>query len=200
MIKINLIAEKKATKSRAAAAPGVTTASSQSGGQTLVLVALLAVGVAISGVWWWNLADEKSDLQVEIDRANVELERLKEIRAKGDAYKAKKELLARKIELITELKKRQSVPVHILDQVSKNLPELLWLESMTASQNQINLGGKATNYNAVSRFYRNLQDSGHFVNVTLGRTYEVREGVAFSLTCRFGGVEGEEGEAQDQQG
>ena len=79
------------------------------------------------------------------------------------------------------------MPVYILDQVSKNLPEFLWLDRMSASTNEINISGKATNYNAVSNFYTNLSDSGFFSNVSLGRTFEVPEGVAFSLSCNFAG-------------
>ena len=37
--------------------------------------------------------------------------------------------------------------------------------SMTAVNNQINIAGKATTYNAVSNFYDALQGSGHFADV-----------------------------------
>jgi len=72
----------------------------------------------------------------------------------------------------------------------------LWLESMTSTANAISVSGKATTYNAVSNFYGNLNESGHFLDVTLGRTFEVPEGVSFSLTCRFGGVRSEPAEAE----
>jgi Tfp pilus assembly protein PilN len=85
------------------------------------------------------------------------------------------------------LKKQQAVPVYILDQVSRNLPEFLWLDKMSAAANNISISGKATNYNAVSNFYTNLTDSGYFSNVSLGRTFKVAEGVAFSLSCSFSG-------------
>ncbi len=78
--------------------------------------------------------------------------------------------------------------MHILDQVSRNLPDFLWLESMSANNNQISISGKATSYNAVTNFYNSLSDSGLFANVSLGRTFEVQEGVAFSLTCAFAGL------------
>jgi Tfp pilus assembly protein PilN len=87
--------------------------------------------------------------------------------------------------LITELKKKQAVPVHILDQVSRNLPEFMWLDSLTANSNAINIVGKATTYNAVSNLYDNLRASGQFTDVVLGKTTEISEGVSFSLTCRY---------------
>jgi len=69
--------------------------------------------------------------------------------------------------------------------VSRNLPDFLWLESMSVNNNQITISGKATSYNAVTNFYNNLSDSGFFASVSLGRVFEVQEGVAFSLTCGF---------------
>ncbi|MFQ5415241.1 MAG: PilN domain-containing protein, partial [Phycisphaerae bacterium] len=101
------------------------------------------------------LQKEATQWQVKIREADQELKRLEEAIRKGEAYEAQKELLARKIDLITNLKKQQAVPVHILDEVSRNLPDFLWLDTMSASNSQISISGKATTYNAVSNFYGN---------------------------------------------
>ena len=194
MIKINLLAEKGQTKAKAS--PSAITTEGMGSGQNLLLIGLLVVGVLISGGWWWSLKGTTAQLKNDIEVANAELERLTEVRRKRDEYTRQKELLERKIELITNLKKQQAAPVHILDQISKNLPDFLWLESMTSTANAISVSGKATTYNAVSNFYGNLNESGHFLDVTLGRTFEVPEGVSFSLTCRFGGVQSEPTEAE----
>jgi Tfp pilus assembly protein PilN len=186
MIKINLLAEKR--RSKAKTAPSAIQVEGMGSGQNLLLVAILMVGVLISGGWWWSLKSTTAELRVKNDEADTELLRLADVRRKRDEYTRQKELLQRKIDLITNLKKQQAAPVHILDQISKNLPDFLWLESMTANANSISVSGKATTYNAVSRFHNNLNDSGHFADVTLGRTFEANEGVSFSLTCRFGGV------------
>ncbi len=190
MIKINLLAEKGQTKAKTSSPSAISTEGMGSG-QNLLLIGLLLVGVLISGGWWWSLKGTTAQLKNDIEVADAELERLAEVRRKRDEYTRQKELLERKIELITNLKKQQAAPVHILDQISKNLPDFLWLESMTSTANAISVNGKATTYNAVSNFYGNLNDSGHFQDVTLGRTFEVPEGVSFSLTCRFSGVRAE---------
>jgi len=182
MIKINLLAEKKQPKPERA--PKIE----MGGGQNVLLVGILLLGVIVASVWWWSSSNKLENWQVKHVEADRELQRLEEIRKKGEEYKSRKAELARKIELITTLKKQQAVPVHILDQVSKNLPDFLWLESMSVNNNKITLSGKATSYNAVTNFYNNLSDSGYFAGVDLGRVFEVQEGVAFSITCDFSGL------------
>jgi type IV pilus assembly protein PilN len=181
MIKINLVAERKAAKAKAA-----TSFKFEMGGsQNFLLAGILVLGLLLAAGWSWARATELAHVREERTKAQAELKRLEDIRKKADAFKTQKELLERKINLITELKKKQAVPVHILDQVSRNLPEFMWLESLTASANAINIVGKATTYNAVSNLYDNLRKSGEFADVVLGKTTEIADGVSFSLTCRY---------------
>ncbi len=194
MIKINLLAEKKAAKAKVAG-PGLKLESA-AGTSSVLLSGILLVGVLVTGGWWWLESKELKKWTGEVARAEQELARLQEVRKKGELYKRQKELLERKIQLITDLKKKQTVPVHILDQISKNLPDFLWLDTMEATQNTIVIAGKATTYNAVSNFYDNLSSSGYFLGVTLGKTSEAPEGVSFSLTCRFQQPEAPEAKPQ----
>ncbi len=187
MIKINLIGEKKKHSKKRASGGSKIKLEGMGSSSSGLLVGILLVGVLAAGAWWWTLNKDLNSWKQQISDANHEIKRLEEIIKKGEEYEAKKALLARKIDLITDLKKQQGVPVYILDQVSRNLPEFLWLDRMSASTNEINISGKATNYNAVSNFYTNLTESGYFSDVSLGRTFEVPEGVAFSLSCNFSG-------------
>ena len=184
MIKINLLAERKNAKTKAKTA--ATAGTFEVGGtQNLLLAGILVIGVLVSAAWWWTRSAELNRVRVEKISAEAELKRLEDVRKKAEAFKTQKELLERKINLITELKKKQAVPVHILDQVSRNLPEFMWLDSLTANANSLNIVGKATTYNAVSNLYDNLRTSGQFSDVVLGKTTEISDGVSFSLTCRF---------------
>ena len=183
MIKINLLAERRPAKvTRAASSAKVEGLGS---GRNILLVGILLIGVVIAGGWWWMLGASISDWQTKLADADAELQRLEAAIKKSEEYEAQRDLLARKIKLITDLKMQQEVPVYLLDQVSRNLRDFLWLESMTANQNRIAISGKATTYAAVSNFYTNLTDSGYFKDVELGRTFEVPAGVSFSLTCSF---------------
>jgi type IV pilus assembly protein PilN len=185
MIKINLLAERKATKAKARTKAATSVNFEMGGTQNLLLAGIMVVGLLVSGAWWWVRVSELNRVRQDKVTAEAELKRLDDVRKKAEAFKTQKELLERKINLITELKKKQAVPVHILDQVSRNLPEFMWLDSLTANANAINIVGKATTYNAVSNLYDNLRTSGQFSDVVLGKTTEISEGVSFSLTCRY---------------
>ena len=181
MIKINLLAEKKATRAR-------TTRFKLEGAvnaQAFLMVALVAVGLLYVGWQWRRLSSISHRLDREISVAQAEEQRLKGVLARGEELKKKREELQKKVELITQLKNNQSGPVHMLDQVSKNLPDFLWLENLNENGGMLSVTGKATTYNAVSNFYNNLTQSPYFTEVVLGTTLEIAEGVSFSLTCRF---------------
>jgi len=183
MIKINLIAERKQAKTPKAASS--IKLEEVGSGRNVLLIGVLLIGVVVAGGWWWMLDSSTKDWSQKIVEADAELKRLEVAIKKSEEFEAQKDLLARKIQLITDLKKQQDVPVHILDQISRNLPEFLWLEKMSANKAKISVSGKATTYAAVSNFYSNLTDSGFFAEVELGRTFEIKEGVSFSLTCSF---------------
>jgi Tfp pilus assembly protein PilN len=184
MIKINLISERKPAKAARATSSSIDLGQMGSG-RNILLVGILAVGLVVAGAWWWMLDGSIADWNNKLADADKELKRLEAAIKKSEEYEAQRDLLARKISLITDLKKQQQVPVHILDQISRNLPEFLWLESMSANQSRINIKGKATTYAAVSNFYSQLAESGFFTDVELGRTFAVPAGVDFSLTCSF---------------
>ena len=199
MIKINLLAEKKQGKVKATGGPAVKMPGA-GGARTLLLAAVLLIGVAIAAVWNFQLNAVEKDWVRKHTAADAELLRLEAIRKKGEQFEEQKALLARKIDLITELKKQQAVPVHILDQVSWNLPDFLWLSSLSTSNKGINLVGKATTYNAVTNFYNNLNESEFFSDVTLGRTAEGDDGVTFSMSCQFVPAGAKETESADESG
>jgi Tfp pilus assembly protein PilN len=183
MIKINLLAGTEKAKARAARIPKFEGVGSL--GQNVLMAGVVVLALLFIGWRWYSLESEQRLLRSEIVKAQAEKERLQAIIRKGEEYKAKKELLERKINLITQLKRNQSGPVHLLDEVSKQLPDFLWLDSMNEAGQSITIQGKATTYNAVSNFYNNLTGSRYFQNVVLGSISAIPVGVTFSLTCQF---------------
>jgi type IV pilus assembly protein PilN len=183
MIKINLLAGTEKAKARAVKTPRFEGVGSL--GQNVLMSGVVILALMFIGWRWYSLESERRSLQSEIVKAQAEKQRLQAIIKKGEEYKAKKELLERKISLITQLKRNQSGPVHLLDEVSKQLPDFLWLDTMNEAGQSITIQGKATTYNAVSNFYNNLTGSRYFQNVVLGAISAIPVGVTFSLTCQF---------------
>ncbi|PYS95718.1 MAG: hypothetical protein DMF50_07640 [Acidobacteria bacterium] len=196
MIKINLLAQAQQGKVKAAAPRAEGTGAF---GQNALMAAVAILAALAIGWQWYSLETEHRELVRQIADAEKEKERLQAIIKKGQEYKAKKELLQRKITLITQLKRNQSGPVHLLDEVSKQLPDFLWLEAMNESGFNVSITGKATTYNAVSNFYNNLTGSRYFQNVVLGPISSVPVGVTFSLSCQFLPQPGVQGSDQPGQ-
>ena len=166
MIKINLVSERKQARGKS---PGGLALESGANAQSLVLASVLIAGFAGAGLWGWTTANRLADVREAHLEADAELKRLEAVRKRGDEYTARKDLLARKIGIITDLKKRQEVPVHILDQVSKNIPDFLWLDTMSAKENAINLAGKATTYNVWADVDNDdVKDAGETIQAVLG--------------------------------
>ncbi|MCU0224152.1 MAG: PilN domain-containing protein [Acidobacteria bacterium] len=178
MIRVNLLERKQKEPSKLP--------SLNLGGST----GLIAAALVLASLGWigWRYADNKSqigELKTRIADADKQIENLKKVLKQVDEFQAKKKALETKVEVISGLKRQQRVPVHLLDQISRQIPDYLWLEVMEEKESGVSLKGRATNYNAVSNFYNNLKDSPFFSEVTLGNTQRAPQGVSFALSCRF---------------
>ncbi|HHN74057.1 MAG TPA: hypothetical protein ENK10_02385 [Acidobacteria bacterium] len=197
MIRINLLEQDKTTKE----GPKINLGGISTTGVVWIVVLLLAVGYI--GVTWYSLGHRIETLKQDLAQAQEDLKEVESALRTVDERQAKKDALEQRVSLISELKRRQRVPVHLLDQISQQLPEFLWLEGLEERDGGIQVRGKATTFNAVSNFYNNLRDSAFFSDVTMGTTQRVPEGVSFVLSCRFTPPQGESGgedESSDDAG
>ena len=64
--------------------------------------------------------------------------------------------------LIEQLRKGQYAPVHLLDEVSKSLPDRLWLSDLTQTGTEFTIGGMTDSLTAVSDFVANLEGTRWF--------------------------------------
>ncbi len=155
MIKINLLAEgKRPVVARRARQP-----LGGGGGPELANVALIAaivLGLLVAGGWWLLLDQRIKKRDKEIAVAQKEVDELAQVIKEVEEYKAKKAELERKIGVINTLKDNQRGPVQIMDDVSRALPELLWLTGMDVGPATINLRGTAFNMSAVANLIDNL--------------------------------------------
>jgi len=182
MIKINLLVEARGEK-----LPRQPIVSLKIGGlNNIVLVATLLFGLGFVGITYWRLSSALSGINQEIRENQREYERLKPIIAEVEAFKKKNAELKHKIEVIERLKANQFGPVRIMDEVSKALPDLLWLSNMDVAGKNLNLKGRALNENAIANLISNLDASPFFAEPSLRIMSQDERGVfAFDLSCAF---------------
>ena len=178
MIKINLIAEGRkpvvARKGRDVARRGGPGPGSLSRTDVAFLGAIV-VGALVAGGWFWKIKGELDDVKTQVAEARREVEELKPIIAEVEGYKLRKAALEHKIEVIEQLKQSQRGPVKIMDQISRAVPDLLWLKSLDLTGNVVKLDGIAFNSNQVAAFLENL-----------GKVPEFQEPVLISMVRQQG--------------
>jgi type IV pilus assembly protein PilN len=125
-----------------------------------------AVLIGISVVW---MMDMQAIAQLDEQKAGLraELERLKPIVDEVNTLERREKMLTTHIDTIQRLRGNQRGPVRVLDQLSRNLPEQTWLETVDESAGIYNVAGYALTNFAVADLLRNLQRSTEFTGVDL---------------------------------
>ena len=126
---------------------------------TLVSALILAVTAAGIGWWFWSLRQQSIQVDTEIAAAQQESARLQSLLGEVQQFEAQRATLQQRVELIEQLRRGQSVPVQLLDHVSKSVPDMLWLTTMTQDAMQITIEGRSTTLIALSDFVGNLGSS-----------------------------------------
>ena len=122
---------------------------------TLVLIAMQFMNARID-----NQIDRNNYLQSEIDRLQLVIQEIDQLRDKKDA------LLAR-MEVIQKLQSNRAQIVHLLDDLVRKLPTGVYFESAQKDEESIQLIGVAQSNGRVSSLMRNLDSSNWFDNPSL---------------------------------
>ena len=149
MIRINLLGVER-PRARKAIAFDV--------GQRLTLAAGLIVVAAVLGIgwWYWTLSSESRQLDTQLAEAQQEATRLRSLLAEVQQFEGRREQLRQRVALINQLRSGQSIPVQLLDHVSRSLPDMLWLTTMEQREGQVTLEGRSTTLIALSDFVGSL--------------------------------------------
>lgn len=158
MIRINLIAvereraKRRPVSSLQATQQKITLACS-------VILVLAALGV---GWWYWSLSKQADRIEADIVTAQKETERLRGLIAQVDQFEARRVQLQQRVALIEELRQGQAGPVRLLDEISRSLPDMLWLTEIKQQGNELTIAGRCTTLTALSDFVGNLELGGFF--------------------------------------
>ena len=161
MIRINLLAtERKVAKA------AVVSKAFEPGQKMMVLGSLILVLVVAALGWrYWALGQMAADIEAKIEAANREEQRLQEILRQVREFEARKAMLQQRVDLIDELRKGQNAPVHMIDQVSRALPEMTWLTNMSQAADgyTLTMQGRCLTLTSLSDFIGNLEGSRYFI-------------------------------------
>ena len=183
MIKINLIAETPAAAASQAERPSFSLGAKQG---DIILLIVLAIAAIVVGTQWYLLTSKRSNMQEVERQKRRERDELLVYIKKVEQLEARREALRHKISVINELKKNQRGPVRIMDEVSRALPELVWLSKLSLKGDGVQITGTAMDENAVANFIANLDASPFFEEPSLKNMARSRgDTFTFSLDVIF---------------
>ena len=149
---------------------------------TVAVIAVLAGGFFLQKRM---ISQEKDRLQT----AQAEKKKLEYVIAKLAELEKQKAVFERKIGLINQLRAQKDSAVTILDELSKKLPDWVWLTDLSSQGLMIQMKGNALSNNLIADYIYNLESSPHFANVNLiSSTQKSGAGtqfLEFSLTLNY---------------
>jgi type IV pilus assembly protein PilN len=134
--------------------------------------------LTVMGYTFFHLTSTLSGLKEDEKRIQDELKSYEQtIKRIAELEKKIKEIRA-KLEVIRELEKNKSGPVHLLDEIALAVPkEKLWLSSMKETKGSLTITGTAMDNETVALFMINLENSDYISGVDLqsAKLREIKE-------------------------
>ena len=157
MIRINLLAtERRAVKA---------VSRGMQAGQKMMVAGSLILMMTLAALGWryWALGQQAAQLEEDIVAAKREETRLQEILRQVNEFEARKATLEARLALIDELRQGQNAPVHMIDQVSRGLPDMTWLTNVAQQGYTLTIQGRCLTLTSLSDFIGNLEGSRYFI-------------------------------------
>ena len=186
MIRINLLATDRPTKKKRGGGGGGGAPSAPGAMQAYLLMGIFVGGALLVALGlYFYMSSQIRELDTKIAQAEERQRQLQEIKRQVDALELKRATFQRKVDLIERLKAEQSGPVHMLDEVSKSLPDFVWLTNLDQVGANVKFTGQSNGLTSVADFISALERSGWFPNVDLASSTETNNIVSFALQSTF---------------
>lgn len=160
--------------------------------------------IAIAGAWllclglvaWLHLGtnERRQELELGIEQAVQDSIRYSALIAKQDQVRARRDTIAEKLVMIQEIDAERFLWAHLLDEISRALPDYTWLTQIAATPGDDDVSfqivGRTGNTFALTRFLKDLEASPFIQGVQLTRTeiirgQDERTVHQFSITARY---------------
>jgi len=178
MIRINLLPVRAAQK------------KAKLHGQVAAMAVALVLSVVTCGAIYSSMAIRISSEKKEIAQIEAKINSLKKVLGEVARFKQLQKEYQAKLDVLVSLKDKKTGPVHLLDELSRVLPDKLWLEDFKESGGNISIRGIGLNEATVAIFMRELEASPYYQGVELRVTEQQiqKSGLKlqkFDLACKI---------------
>ncbi len=178
-IRINLLPHRELKRARQARQFAVMAAAALVLGAAVVVLGNMAIANATD-----NQTRRNEFLRLEIAKLDQQLAEIKKLKEKTQA------LLSRK-DVVESLQGQRVVPVHLMDEMARRLPEGVILRAVRQSEETLSIQGVTQSSALVSSYMRNLEASPWFetpnlIEVKAASQDSLRTN-EFSLTVKISG-------------
>ena len=121
--------------------------------------------VAVIGLVIWQFLSVRGDtaqIDDQIRSVDQDLATMADVVERRNEFEARSAELARRVALIEDLREGRGGPVRMLDQVSRALPDGVWLTELRQDGPEITIQGRATSLTILSDLVVALEVSGYF--------------------------------------
>jgi type IV pilus assembly protein PilN len=188
MIRINLLKPERKEFRETPVAPTPEFREKRRQPYAAIIVLLALVVIAALFFYQKDALTKENNL---LRDAQAEKKNLQDVVVKLEVLEQQRNLFERKIRVITQLQSRQENAVIIMDELSRHLPNWLWLTELSFSTQEIRVKGRAVSNNLIADYIFNLENSPHFRNVNLISSQQRRvrnnQYLEFVLTAVFVG-------------
>ena len=166
MIRINLLATERDRNKRRTATATTGPQATQQRITLLCSLILVLTGLGI-GWWYWSLKVQSDRIEEDIVTSQKETARLRTLIQQVQTNDARRAQLQERVGLIEELRKGREGAVRMLDEISRSLPDMLWLTEIKQQGADLTITGRCLSLTALSDFVDNLKLGGYFKPVEI---------------------------------
>jgi type IV pilus assembly protein PilN len=174
MIRINLLVERKQKKQKKVELPPLIGEQKKGLGFLTLLAIVTGTTILVMALVVFFLQSKVSDLKSEYGNNQGKIAEFKKKIEEVKKYEALNKAIQQKASLIENLKKNQSVPVRLLDDLSNLLPDGIWLSTVAYNNTQVTIEGIGFTNMDIVAFVENLKKSSTYTEVYLEETKQAK--------------------------
>ncbi len=138
----------------------------------------VAVAAAVVGLTWFAFVQMIDNQQARNQRLEAEIAELEKSITEIDGLERQKERLLARMEIIEQLQRSRPEIVHLFDEITRKMPEGVYLNGMKQQGNAVELKGVAQSSTRVSALMRQTDTSEWLTDPSVTRVETTESGPA----------------------